>query len=137
MYVFFFKDHYWQKWTKLFIICSKRPVSKVKYFNFYILCLLSAYFLTGSRWIILNTSLSYIMFFAQFPFVFSIKPRFTIACRELLTHILLYLLRNEKFAEGNSFGAHFRHEEVTDICKVQVCYVLLNYFIFFCFFHHL
>ena len=58
------------------------------------------------------------MFFSQFPHVFSITTRFTIACREFLTHIQLYLLRNEKFAKGNgrnSFEANFCHEEVTNM----------------------
>ena len=43
----------------------------------------------------------------------------------------LYLLRNEKFAKGNSFEADFLHEEVTDIksekvrCAFKLFYILL------------
>ena len=60
------------------------------------------------------------MFFPQFPYVFSIKTRSAIARRGLLTHTKLYLLRNEKFAEGNPFEAHFRHDEVTDMKRASV-----------------
>ena len=55
------------------------------------------------------------MFFPQFPYVFSIETRSTIARRGLLTHIKLYLLRNEIFVEGNPFEAHFRHDDVKDM----------------------
>ena len=55
------------------------------------------------------------MFFPQFPYVSSIETRSAIARRELLTHIKLHLLINEKFAEGNPFKAHFRHDEITDM----------------------
>ena len=55
------------------------------------------------------------MFFPQFPYVSSIETRSAIAHRELLTHIKLHLLINEKFAEGNPFEAHFRHDEITDM----------------------
>ena len=60
------------------------------------------------------------MFFPQFPYVFLITTPLTIAPRELLAHIWLYLLRNEKFAEGNSLEAYFRHEEVTDMESARV-----------------
>ena len=41
-----------------------------------------------------------------------------------------------KITKGNSFEADIHHEEVTYI-KVKVCFVLLNYFIIFCFLHRL
>ena len=58
----------------------------------------------------LKTLLSfYMMFFSQFPHVFSITTRFTTARREFLTHIITFF---EKW-KGNSFDTDFRPKEVT------------------------
>ena len=55
------------------------------------------------------------IFLSQFPHVFPTTTGFTIVRRNFLTHMKLYLLRNQKFAKGNSFEADFRHKEVTDM----------------------
>ena len=75
----------------------------------------------------------YMMFFSQFPHVFSKTTHFKIARREFLTRIYLYLLRNEKIAKCNSFEPEFRHEEVADIKGESVLFTfkLFNNFLLF------
>ena len=73
------------------------------------------------------------MFFSQFPHVFSKTTHFKIARREFLTRIYLYLLRNEKIAKCNSFEPEFCHEEVADIKGESVLFTFKLFYNFLLF----